>query len=280
MNVKRQTTRIALHAAILLGALIMLYPLLWMLSSSFKLSHAIFTDVGLLSEQYTFANYGDGWKGVANTPFAIFIRNSLIVSALAITGNCISCSLAAYAFTRLRFSGKNILFALMLVTMMLPFHVVIIPRYIMFNQLGWINTILPLTVPKFFATEGFFIFLMVQFMRGLPEELDHAATVDGCGPLQIYARIIVPLSVPAIVTTAIFTFIWTWNDFFSQLIYLSDVHKLTVALGLRLFLDSTSESRWGPMFAMSVVSLIPIFLVFTFFQRYLIEGITAGGVKG
>jgi multiple sugar transport system permease protein len=216
-------------------------------------------------------NYIDGWKGVANTSFAVFFKNSLTVACLAICGNILSCSLTAFAFARLQFSGRKFLFGLMLLTMMLPFHVVIIPRYIIFNQLEWINTFLPLTVPKFFATEGFFIFLMVQFMRGLPIELDNAATVDGCGPFQIYARIIIPLSLPALVTTAIFTFIWTWNDFFSQLIYLSDVKNLTIALGLRLFLDSTSES---------VVSLIPIFLVFTFFQRYLIEGITSGGLKG
>jgi len=280
MNARKIATRLGIHTAISMGALVMLYPLLWMLFSSFKFSHAIFSDVGLWSDKFTYMNYIDGWKGVANTSFAVFFKNSLTVACLAICGNILSCSLTAFAFARLQFSGRKFLFGLMLLTMMLPFHVVIIPRYIIFNQLEWINTFLPLTVPKFFATEGFFIFLMVQFMRGLPIELDNAATVDGCGPFQIYARIIIPLSLPALVTTAIFTFIWTWNDFFSQLIYLSDVKNLTIALGLRLFLDSTSESRWGPMFAMSVVSLIPIFLVFTFFQRYLIEGITSGGLKG
>lgn len=258
----------------------MLYPLIWMFSSSFKLPYAIFTDKGLWSAAFTLDNYVKGWQGVAGTSFLVFFRNSFIVCGLAVVGNILSCSLAAYAFARLDFSFKKILFALMLVTMMLPYHVVIIPQYIIFNRLGWVNTFLPLTLPKFLATEGFFIFLMVQFMRGLPVELDNAATVDGCGPIQIYLRIIAPLSMPVMVTTGIFSFIWTWNGFFSQLIYLSDANKFTVALGLRLFLDSTSESQWGAMFAMSIVSLIPIFSFFMFFQRYLIEGITAGGLKG
>jgi multiple sugar transport system permease protein len=268
------------HIPIIIGSVLMLYPLIWLLSSSFKHSQDIFRDQGLWSESFTMFNYIHGWQGIANTPFYVFFQNSLIISGLAIIGNVISCSLAAYAFSRLRFSFKKVMFAFMLLTMMLPFHVVLIPQYIMFNQLGWVNSFLPLTAPKFFATEGFFIFLMVQFMRNLPKELDQAATVDGCGPVQTYWRLILPLSLPALVTTAIFTFIWTWNDFFSQLIYLSDVTKLTVALGLRLFLDSTSESQWGAMFAMSVLSIIPIFMVFVFFQKYLVEGITAGGVKG
>jgi multiple sugar transport system permease protein len=269
-----------IHIPVIIGSVIMLYPLIWLLFSSFKLPQNIFTDTGLLSSKYTIANYIRGWAGVAGTPFLVFFKNSFIIAFLAIIGNVVSCSMAAYAFARLEFTFKKVMFALMLLTMMLPYHVVIIPQYIMFNNLGWVNTFLPLTLPKFLATEGFFIFLMVQFMRNLPKELDQAATVDGCGPIQIYWRLILPLSLPAMVTTSIFTFIWIWNDFFSQLIYLSDVEKLTVAPGLRLFMDSTSESQWGSMFAMSILSLLPIFCVFIFFQRYLIEGITAGGVKG
>jgi len=188
--------------------------------------------------------------------------------------------MAAYAFAKLEFAWKKALFVAMLGTMMLPYHVLIIPQYIMFNALGWVNTILPLITPKFLATEGFFIFLMVQFMRSLPSELDKAATVDGCGPIQIYWRLVLPLSLPVLVTTIIFTFIWTWNDFFSQLLYLNDASKYTVSLGLRLFLDSTSQSQWGPMFAMSTLTLVPIFVVFLFFQRFIIEGITSGGLKG
>jgi len=272
--------RLGMHALIIAGALVMLYPLLWMLASSFKPAGHIFTDTSLWPREFVWEHYIYGWKGITGISFAVFFSNSLFVSGLSIVGNVIACSLTAYAFARLEFRFKKTLFAIMLLTMMLPHHVAIIPQYIIYNNLGWINTYLPLIVPKFAATDGFFIFLMVQFIRSLPAELDKAATVDGCGPIQIYWRIILPLLLPALVTTAIFTFIWTWNDFFSQLLYLSDIAKYTVSLGLRMFLDSSGESRWGPMFAMSILSLVPVFTVFILFQRYLIEGIAAGGVKG
>lgn len=269
-----------IHIPIILGALIMLYPLIWMLSGSFKLPQDIFTDNSLLPKTFTLDNYIDGWKGVSNLSFAVFFKNSFIVSGLSIIGNIISCSMAAYAFARLEFRFKKVFFALMLASIMIPYHVIIIPQYIFFNKLDWINTFLPLVVPKFLATDGFFVFLLVQFIRGLPRELDEAATVDGCGPIKIYWKIILPLLLPAVATTAIFTFIWTWNDFFSQLIYLTDPKNFTVSLGLRLFLDSMGQSQWGPMFAMSILSLIPVFIIFLMFQRYIIEGITAGGIKG
>lgn len=188
--------------------------------------------------------------------------------------------MAAYAFARLDFKFKKVLFGVMLVTMMLPFHVTVIPQYIMFNKLEWINTYIPLILPKFLAVDGFFIFLMVQFIRSIPKELDEAAKMDGCGPIRMFYTLIMPLALPAVITTVIFTFIWTWNDFFSQLLYLSDIKLYTVALGLRMFLDAMGQNSWGALFAMSTLSLIPLFIIFIFFQKYLIEGITAGGVKG
>ncbi|MGH3656751.1 MAG: carbohydrate ABC transporter permease, partial [Micromonosporaceae bacterium] len=163
---------------------------------------------------------------------------------------------------------------------MLPHHVTLIPQYAIFLELDWINTYLPLIVPKFLAVDAFFIFLMVQFIRGIPRELEDAAKVDGCGPVAIYWRIVLPLLTPALATTAIFTFIWTYNDFFTQLVYLSDTDMFTVPLGLRSFLDASGESSWGPMFAMSVLSLIPVCLIFAFFQRRLTEGISTTGMKG
>ncbi|MFS8631404.1 MAG: carbohydrate ABC transporter permease, partial [Bacillales bacterium] len=142
-----------------------------------------------------------------------------------------------------------------------------------------IDTFLPLTVPKFLATDAFFIFLMVQFFRGIPKELDDSAIIDGCGPIKIYYKIILPLASPALLTTAIFTFIWTWDDFFSQIIYINSVHNFTVPLGLRLFLDAQGESSWGSVFAMSVLSLLPIVVLFFFFQRHIVEGIATTGIK-
>ncbi|WP_270166635.1 carbohydrate ABC transporter permease [Paenibacillus sp. SYP-B4298] len=261
-------------------AFIMLYPVLWMLGSSFKPGHMIFSEIGLWPQQWVWSNYSSGWTGIQGQSFSIFLGNSLLLSAGAVLGNILSCSMAAYAFARLSFRFKSLAFALMLITIMLPHHVTLIPQYILFNQVGWINSFLPLIVPKWLATDAFFIFLIVQFIRGLPRELDEAATIDGCGPIQIYWRVIMPLSLPALITTTIFTFLWTWDDFFSQLIYLSDVTKFTVPLGLRLFLDSSSQSDWGPMFAMSVLSLVPCFIIFIVCQKYFVDGIATSGIKG
>lgn len=268
------------HTLIIAIAFVMLYPVLWMVGSSFKPANQIFTETWIWPKAWNTSNYTTGWAGVAGNSFSTFLNNSLIVSLLAVVGNVISCSMAAYAFARLNFRFKAICFALMLMTIMLPHHVTLIPQYILFNKLGWVNTFFPLVTPKWLATDAFFIFLTVQFIRGLPRELDEAATIDGCGPIQIYARIIMPLSLPALITTAIFTFLWTWDDFFSQLIYLSDVSKYTVPLGLRMFLDSSSQSDWGPMFAMSVLSLFPCFFIFIICQKYFVEGIATSGIKG
>lgn len=268
------------HAVILGAAFVMIYPLLWMFASSFKAGNELLTDMSLWPSDFTFEHYILGWQGVTGISFDRFYLNSFLLVLLVIIGNLASCSLTAFAFARLEFRGKQLMFAIMLVTMMLPFHVIIIPQYLIFNQLGWIDTYLPLSIPKFFATEGFFIFLLVQFMRGIPKELDQAATVDGCGPFQIYWRLMLPLSVPALVTAAIFSFLWTWNDFFSQLLYLSSIPKYTISMGLRLYMASDGEAVWGRMFAMSVLSLVPVFALFVYFQKYLIEGITTGSLKG
>lgn len=271
--------RFLIHLILIAGAIVLAYPLLWMLSSSLKPEDLIFSDLSLWPKEVTFQNYVDGWSGVG-TSFSTFLKNSAIISAGIIVGNLFSCSLAAYAFGRLEFGLKRLWFALMLMTMMLPFHVTIIPQYVLFHWLGWINTFLPLIVPHYLAVNAFYIFLMVQFIRGIPRELDDAARVDGAGPFQLYWQIMLPLMRPALVTTAIFSFVGSWNEFFGPLLYLSDPSKFTVPLGLRLFLDSMMGSSWGPMFAMSILSLAPVFIVFLIFQRLLIEGISTTGLKG
>ncbi len=266
---------------VLAGALVTLYPLWWMLVSSFTPETEIFRQSGLWPTHFTLENYITGWKaGVAGMSFAVYFINSFTIVIPVIVGTLISSSMAAYAFARMDFDLKSVLFSVMLLSMMLPFHVTLIPRYIMFHKLGWVNSIRPLVVPSFFAIDGFFIFLMVQFMRGLPVELDQAARVDGCGPIQTYLRIILPLSAPALVTAAVFSFIWTWNDFFSPLIYINNPKLYPVALALRAFQDTTSSSSVGPMFAMSIVSLVPVFIFFVSTQRLLIEGIATTGLKG
>jgi multiple sugar transport system permease protein len=266
------------HAVLILSALVMLYPVIWMVVSSLRPNNEIFRSPGLVLDSVRFANYSDGWNALT-APFGHYLLNSAIVVAGCVIGNLVSCSMAAYAFARLEFAGKKLFFAIMLGTIMLPIHVIIVPQYIMFSQLGWVNTFLPLIVPKLLATDAFFVFLMVQFIRGLPRELDEAARIDGAGHPRIFLRVILPLMLPALATTAIFTFIWTWNDFFSQLIYLTDPDLYTVPVALRSFVDSTVATSWGSMFAMSVVSLLPVFLAFLIGQRFLIKGIATTGIK-
>ena len=271
-------TSVIKHILLIATGFLMIYPLLWMLVSSFSPTDEIFRDTSLIPKGITLANYTYGWSAL-NQPFGHYLINSGIVVLGCIIGNVLSCSLAAYAFARLKFTGRTILFAIMLLTIMIPYHVVLVPQYILFQQFGWVNTFLPLIVPKLLATDAFFVFLMVQFIRGLPLELDEAARIDGCGHFNTFFRIILPLMVPAVATTAIFTFIWMWNDFLSSLIYLIDPSMYTVPLALRAFLDSTGSSNWGAMFAMSIVSLIPVFLAFLFGQRFLIRGIATTGIK-
>ncbi|MCZ2807115.1 carbohydrate ABC transporter permease [Modestobacter sp. VKM Ac-2983] len=275
---KKQRPRWLAHTVLILGALLMLYPLLWMLSSSFKFTEDIFSQTGLIPERVTTENYPEGWTALPRD-FGHYIWNSLVIVVGSIIGNLLACSAAAYAFARLDFRFKKFWFAVMLGTMMLPIHVVIVPQYILFAELDWINTYWPLIVPKLLATDGFFIFLMVQFIRGIPLELDEAARIDGCGHFAIFWRIVIPLSVPALATTAIFTFIWTWNDFFSQLIFLTDPEMYTVPVALRTFVDATSQTPWGPVFAMSIVALAPVFGFFLAGQRYLVRGIATTGLK-
>lgn len=268
------------HAALIIASIVMLYPLLWLLAASFRPENEIFTSGAsiLPSLNWNLDSYVRGWNGLRGGFGQLFV-NSFVISVLSVCGNVLACSMTAYAFARLEFAGRSFWFAMMLMTLMLPYQVTLIPQYVLFLKIGWVNTFLPLIVPKFLAADAFFIFLMVQFFRGLPKELDEAARMDGAGPWRIYWKIIMPLSMPVLATAAIFTFIWTWDDFFGPLIYLSDLRQYTVMLGLRTFTDNTGMSDYGGMFAMSVLSLVPIFLFFLFFQRLLIEGIATTGMK-
>jgi multiple sugar transport system permease protein len=261
---------------------VVLYPLLWMVGAAFKSPQEIVNNIGLIPRELTPSNFTVGWDKF-DVHFGRFFLNSAMVAVLTVVGNTASCLLAAYALGRLRFRLRGMWFAVMIGTLLLPGHVLIIPQYILFRTLGWVGgnwPYLPLLVPHFLATEAFFVFLIVQFMRGIPRELDEAATIDGASSYQVFKNVILPLSRPALVTTAIFSFIWTWNDFFRQLVYLSDLKDYTVPVALTLFIDSTSESSVGPMFAMSLLSLIPVFLFFVAFQRMLVEGINTSGIKG
>ncbi|GIE34830.1 sugar ABC transporter permease [Actinoplanes italicus] len=275
---RKRRPRYLRHVLLTGVGVIMMYPLLWMVSASVKPSNSVFTDEGLWPAVFDFGNYARGWTALAE-PFEIYLVNSLVIVTLSIIGNLLSCSLAAYAFARLRFTGRRLFFAMMLGTMMLPGHVLVVPQYVMFDKIGWLNTYYPLLVPHFLATNGFYIFLMVQFMRSLPQELDDAARIDGCGPFRTFWKVIMPLCVPAFATTAIFTFISVWNEFFSPLLYLTDPQLYTVPLAVRQFMDSEGQSMWGEMFAMSFVSLAPVIGFFIAGQKYLVRGIATTGLR-
>lgn len=270
--------RLMKHVFLIVLSFIMLYPLLWLFSASVKPENEIFGQLGLWPSKFVWSNYIDGWNALPKS-FSVFYTNSTIVTVLSVIGNLMSCSFAAYAFARLEFTGKNLFFALMMMTLMIPYHVVLIPQYVLFLNLGWVDTYLPLIVPRFLASDAFFIFLMVQFFRQLPRELDEAAMIDGCSPFKIYWVIILPLSLPAMGTAAIFSLIWVWEDFLAPLIYLNDIKSYTVPLALRLFLDVDGQSQYGQMFAMSVLSLVPVIIFFVAFQKLIVRGIATSGMK-
>ncbi|MGN8645343.1 carbohydrate ABC transporter permease [Gracilibacillus sp. HCP3S3_G5_1] len=272
--------KLAYHIIVGGFAILLLYPVIWLVMSSFKESEKIFvTADSLIPDPFILGNYAQGWEGFGDYGFGTFITNTAVFVVLVLIGHLISCSLIAFGFARLKFTGRNFWFAIMIMTLMLPYEVVMIPQYIIFAQLDWLNSLKPLVVPAYFG-HPFFIFLLVQFIRTIPRELDEAAIIDGCNTFGIYYRIILPLIVPALATTAIFTFYWTWDNLLGPVLYLNSPSKYTVSMALNMFLSNETVSNWGAMFAMSVVSLIPVFIIFFIFQRYVVEGISTSGLKG
>jgi multiple sugar transport system permease protein len=277
---KDRINAIVYHVLVSASCFIMLYPILWMVASSLKETSEIWTNAAsLIPTQVTFQHYIDGWAGFGAITFATFYKNSFIFAGVGTLATVASSAVVAYAFAKIRFAGRDFWFSIMLLTLMLPGQVLMIPQYIVFTKLNWINTFLPLLFPRFFGN-AFFIFLMVQFMRGIPTELDEAAEIDGCSKIGTFFRIILPLVRPALITAAIFSFYWTWEDFMGPLIYLQDPHLYTVSLAIRAYSDPNVGTDWGSVFAMSSLSLLPVFVIFITFQRYLVQGISTTGLKG
>lgn len=261
-------------------ALIMIYPILWLVISSLKPNDEIFsTAYSLIPSTIEWSNYSSGWEGFAGNSFGAFFRNSFFIVILSVIGAVSSSALVAYAFARIPFFGKGFWFACMMMTLMLPRDVTMIPQYILFTDLGWVPSFKPIIVPQYLGIP-FFIFLIMQFIRTIPVDLDEAAKIDGCNKYGIFFKIILPLIVPALMTSAIFSFYWTWEDFIHPLLYLNSPDLYPVSLALKLFLDGESINNWGGMFAMSTLSLIPVFVIFFLFQRYIVEGISTSGLKG
>ncbi len=280
MHSARTTRKIIYHVLVVVFGFIMIYPVLWMIAGSFKDNSEILRgSLSLIPRTVKASNYSTGWKGFAGTSFARFFLNSFIITVVATLGTVISSSLVAYAFCRVNFRGRKFWFTCMLATMMLPSQVIMIPSFLIWYRIGLADSYVPLILP-YYCGQAFFIYQMMQFMKGIPKELDEAATIDGCSKYTIYTNIILPLLKPSIVTTVIIQFYWKWDDYMGPLLYLSKPESYTASLAIKMFADAASKTDYGAMFAMSTLSLIPVFLIFLIFNRYLVEGIGTSGLKG
>ena len=281
MKKKEQFRAVIFHLNAAVLGVVMIYPLLWLLMSSFKSNETMFANAFSLIPEATdiIGNYTNGFAGIGGIHFTTFLYNSVFVSVVGTVGCVLTSLLAAYVFARIKFSGAKFLFGCVMVTMMIPAQVMVVPQYIILKKLSLIDTRAAMILPWFFGG-AFFIFLMVQFFRGIPRELDEAAQIDGCGRFGILFRVLVPVMKPAIITSSIFSFYWIWQDFFQPLIFMSTTKKFTIPLALNMYLDPNSYNNYGGLFAMSVVSLLPIIVFFIIFQRYLVDGIAMDGIKG
>lgn len=271
---KAMNTALA-YTVVSLGAIIMILPFFWMVSTSLKVYEQQVTfPPTWIPNPVTFLNYVHVWKLV---PLAHYYLNSIKITVFVLLGQILSCSLAAFALARLRFKGREFMFVLILVTMMLPYQVTIIPRFLLMKALGWLDTYYPFTVTAFFGG-AFNTFLLRQYLMTPPSELDEAARVDGCTPFQTYWRITLPLVKPALLTVGIFTFMGSWNDFFGPLIYISSSDKYTLQLGLA-FLRNYGDVEMGLLMAASVVAVLPILIIYFLGQSYFVEGIALTGLK-
>lgn len=268
------------YVVLTLFGLLMLYPLIWLVGASFKTNEEIFSSAAFWPKEPTIQGYIDGWQTSTPYTFARFFLNSLYIVIPKMIGTAISSVIVAYGFARFEFPGKKILFGILIATLLLPDVVTRIPQYLLFRELGWLDTYLPLFVPQWFALEAFFVFMLIQFMRSIPRDMEEAARVDGANTFQVLWYVVVPMLMPAIISVCLFQFMWTMNDFLGPLIYISSVENYPVSLALKLSIDTTEAFNWNQILAMTVLALAPSLVVFFIAQKYFIEGISTGGVKG
>lgn len=279
--IKRKTpvAKFLSYGFLIVLAYIMTYPLLWMIGAAFKSNQEIFGTIGLLPKNPMFGAFTEGWKGSGQYGFSTFLYNTFLMVIPTVIFTAISATLIGYGFARFEFPFKKTLFTIMLSTMMLPATVILIPRYIFFRNLGWLDSYLPFIVPAMLGCFPFFNFMMVQFFRGLPLELDESGKLDGCNSFIILKDLLLPLCKSAIFSVIVFQFVWTWNDFLNVLIYISSVAKYPVALGLRMTMDISTEFNWNQILAMSLISIAPPIVLFFAAQKYFVEGIATTGMK-
>lgn len=279
---KRSKTarRAADYLVILVIGIVLLYPIIWMFFSTFKSNDEIFGSVRLLPKSFGLSYYIDGWKGAGKVSYTTFFANTFVLVLPTTVLTVASSAIVAYGFARFRFPGKKVLFAVLIATLMLPNSVIIIPRYSLYNSFHWINTYLPFYAPAVLACYPFFTYMLIQFMRGLPRELDESAYIDGCGTFRTFVQVLLPLMKPALFSAGLFQFLWTYNDYFNSLIFINSVKKFPISLALRMSLDAESVIQWGKVMAMASVAVLPVILLFFAAQKYFVEGIATSGIKG
>ena len=258
----------------------MFYPILWLVFATFKDQTEIFrSGISLFPSEATLGNYVTAFRGFGRYNFLHFMKNSTILSAGSVVGTVLSSAIVAFGFARIEFKGRKFFFACMIATLMLPYQIIMVPQYVIFHRLGWINSFKPIIVPAFLG-DAFFIFLVVQFIRGIPRELDESAHIDGASVYRVFGSIIVPLLKTPLVTVGIFKFYWTWEQLLQPLIFLNHVERYPLPVALSMWSDPGSGTNYGALLAMGLLSLVPVAAVFALLQRYIVDGVSTQGLKG
>ncbi|MEK5023154.1 carbohydrate ABC transporter permease [Paenibacillus sp. FSL M7-1046] len=266
---------------LIIGTLIMLYPILWLFGASFKSNTEIFKSIWFMPKSFDFTPYIEGWKTSSQYTFGTYFLNSFLIVIPKVLLTLISCILTAYGFSRFNFPMKKVLFPVMIATLFLPGIVTRVPMYIFWKNVDLLDTYIPLIANSAFACDTFFVYMLVQFLRTIPGELDEAATIDGCNSFNILIKVLLPILKPTLITVALFQFMWTFTEFQGPLIYISSVEKYPVSIALRMAMDTTSvDFSWNKNIAMSIIGLIPSIIVYFSAQKHFIGGSTAGGIKG
>ena len=268
------------YAILITVGLVMIYPLLWLVGASFKSNTEIFTNPSFIPMEPTLDGSIRGWETSTPYNFGHFYWNTFLMVFPKVVGTAISCTLVAYGFARFEFPGKKLLFGCLIAVLLLPDVVTRIPQYLVFRDLGWLDTYLPMWVPSALAADAFFVFMLVQFLRAIPRDMEEAARIDGANTFQVLIFVVVPMLAPAIISVCLFQFMWTMNDFLGPLIYISSVAKYPISLALQLSIDATESFSWNKILAMTVISLAPSLVVFFLAQKHFIRGVATGGTKG
>ena len=277
---KRNSVSVGLYIAVLVVGLVMLLPIVWMFFATFKTNEEIFGSLKLLPSHWSFQPYIDGWNVNGRITYATFYINTFVLTIVTTLITVFIAALVAYGFARFKFPMKKLLFTILISTLMLPNAVLMIPRYSIFNTLGMLDSYMPFYMQALLGCYPFFIFMLIQFLRGIPRDLDESAYIDGCSEIGVLTKILLPLLKPALFSAALFQFMWTYNDYTNVLIYINSVKKYTLSLALRLSLDSESVVQWNKVMAMSFLSMVPLGILFFAAQKYFVEGMMTGAIKG